>query len=182
MDALAQADEEYGAELARMSLKDVLEEPGRLKTARDALDERLQALSQVNYPVYISNHNCGKTVREQLTALQPHLSVVQRATTDIAASSRKFAGRATELCSTHDRITTTLQHHTQVRVRVCPRALPQLFPMLTAPPFLSLSPLAPRVAGSATARRNVCSQRLVRRGTGTVGVCVGVGGAARLER
>lgn len=139
MDALAQADEEYGAELARMSLKDVLEEPGRLKTARDALDERLQALSQVNYPVYISNHNCGKTVREQLTALQPHLSVVQRATTDIAASSRKFAGRATELCSTHDRITTTLQHHTQVRVRVCPRALPQLFPMLTAPPFLYLS-------------------------------------------
>lgn len=74
MDAFG-GDDAYISELSALSLKQLRDEPARLAALRAALNDKIQALSLENYTVHVENHNCGKTVRTEVSLASASLRV-----------------------------------------------------------------------------------------------------------
>jgi hypothetical protein len=66
MDSLG-IDDAYAADIGKLTLAQLREEPKRLAATRAAINDKVQALSLENYRVHIDNHNCGKTVRDEVS-------------------------------------------------------------------------------------------------------------------
>ena len=65
MDSIG-IDDAYASEISKLTLVQLREEPKRLSTMRSSINDKVQALSLENYRVHIDNHNCGKTVRDEV--------------------------------------------------------------------------------------------------------------------